>query len=63
MPPKPIELERRIMKDGWYPIRQVGSHKHYKHPSKQGIVTIPFHSKELSVFVERSVMKQAGLKK
>ena len=30
-------------KDGWYFVRSNGSHKHYKHPVKKGIVTIPFH--------------------
>ena len=63
MPPKAIELEKLILKDGWYFVRQVGSHKQYKHPTKPGTVTIPFHSKEVSIIVEHSVRKQAGLKK
>ncbi len=61
MPKKPRELEREIMKDGWYFVSQEGSHKHYKHPIKKGKVTIPFHARELSTIVERSVKRQAGL--
>lgn len=62
MPKKPREMEQILFKDGWYVDSQVGSHRHYKHPSKPGKVTIPFHCKELTKFVERSIQKQAGLK-
>ena len=62
MPKRASELEAIILKDGWYFVRQVGSHRQYKHPIKPGITTIPFHSKELSKYVEMSVLKQAGLK-
>ena len=50
------------LKDGWYFESQEGSHRHYKHPVKPGKVTIPFHTKELTKFVENSILKQAGLK-
>ena len=61
MPKRPKEMEREILKDGWIFKSQVGSHRHYVHPVKQGKVTIPFHSKELSIIVEKSIRKQAGL--
>ena len=61
MPKRPREMEREILNDGWYFVAQEGSHKHYKHPIKKGKVTIPFHSRELSIIVERSIRKQAGL--
>jgi len=32
-----------IEKDGWYLVRQKGSHKQYKHPDKKGLVTIAAH--------------------
>ena len=60
MPKRPIELELIIKKDGWYFVRQAGSHRQYK-PIKSGIVTIPFHSREVSKFVEAKVLKQAGI--
>ncbi|MCC6621984.1 MAG: type II toxin-antitoxin system HicA family toxin [Deltaproteobacteria bacterium] len=27
--------------DGWYEVRVKGSHRHFKHPDKPGIVTVP----------------------
>ena len=62
MPKKPIEMEREILSDGWVFKNQVGSHRHYVHPTKTGKVTIPFHSKELKRGTELSILKQAGLK-
>ena len=61
MPKKPREMEQDILNDGWVFKNQVGSHRHYVHPTKSGKVTIPFHSKELSRIVEKSIRKQAGL--
>lgn len=60
----PREAEQMIESDGWYPIGQVGSHKHYKHPTKPGKVTIPFHPKpkDLNKKTVNSIKKQAGLK-
>ncbi len=62
MPIKPKEMERIILADGWMFKNQVGSHRQYTHPTKQGKVTIPFHCKDLSKGVENSILKQAGLK-
>ncbi len=49
--------------DGWYLVRTKGSHRQFKHPSKQGTVTV---SGKLSVDVPpgtlNSILKQAGLK-
>ena len=61
MPKKPREMEREILDDGWVFKSQEGSHRHYVHPTKPGKVTVPFHSKELSKIVEKSIRKQAGL--
>ena len=42
MPPihKVREAIRRIEADGWTVARQKGSHRHFKHPRKPGIVTV-----------------------
>lgn len=56
-----IELERILLKDGWYVVKQVGSHRHYKHPSKPGKVTIPIHSGDVDKGTVNSVLQQAGL--
>ena len=56
------ELEKQILKDGWYLVKQVGSHRQYKHPSKPGKVTRPFHKPdELHPKTGKSILKQAGL--
>lgn len=62
MPKTPKEMERIILADGWFFQTQNGSHRQYRHPTKPGKVTIPFHCKDLSKFVENSILKQTGLK-
>ena len=37
------EIIKLIEADGWYSVRQKGSHKQYKHTIKRGLVTIPVH--------------------
>lgn len=56
------EVEKIILKDGWYFVKQVGSHRQYKHPTKPGKVTIPFHTGDLDKGTVNSILKQAGLK-
>lgn len=56
------EAEKLLLKDGWYFVKQVGSHRHYKHPIKPGKVTIPFHSGDIDKGTFDSILKQAKLK-
>lgn len=56
------ELEKILFADGWTLIRQVGSHRHYKHENKPGKVTIPFHTGDVDKGTANSILKQAGLK-
>lgn len=56
------EIEKIIKADGWYEVSQVGSHRHYKHPTKPGKVTIPFHPGDLDKGTVKRIMEQAGLK-
>ena len=51
MPKKPREMEKIILADGWIFQAQVGSHRHYIHPSK-----------DIPKGTENSILKQAGLK-
>jgi predicted RNA binding protein YcfA (HicA-like mRNA interferase family) len=49
--------------DGWYQVRQRGSHRQFKHPTKPGLVTIAGKTGEdLSPGTLNSVLKQAGLR-
>ena len=34
------EIIRLIEEDGWYLVRTRGSHRQYKHPWKEGLVTV-----------------------
>lgn len=52
-----------LKKDGWYIVSQEGSHIQLKHTTKKGKVTVPNHKRDLGIKTERSILKQAGLKK
>jgi predicted RNA binding protein YcfA (HicA-like mRNA interferase family) len=64
MPMKVREIIRLVEQDGWYHVVTRGSHRQYKHPTKPGRVTIAGKlSDDLSPAIERSVLKQAGMRK
>jgi predicted RNA binding protein YcfA (HicA-like mRNA interferase family) len=55
---------KRLEQDGWRHVRTTGSHRHYQHPTKPGIVTVPGHpNDDLHPKTLASVWKQAGLAK
>ena len=56
------DLIKMLKKDGWYLERVVGSHHHFKHKSKKGIVTVPHPRKDLPIGTLNNILKQAGLK-
>ncbi|MDV7555686.1 type II toxin-antitoxin system HicA family toxin [Acinetobacter baumannii] len=58
---KSLDLIKRIEADGWYEVRVTGSHHHFKHPSKKGLVTVPHPKKDLPNGTVKSILKQAGL--
>lgn len=55
------EMIRIIEEDGWYLARTKGSHMQFKHPRKQGIVTVSTCG--INKNLELSILRQAGLKK
>lgn len=57
------EIRRMIEADGWYLIKQEGSHAQFKHPKKSGKTTIPMHDFDLSKKTANNILKQAGIKK
>lgn len=59
---KAKELEKLLIADGWYHKNTKGSHKHFKHPSRPGKVTIPQHGGDLDIKTAKSILEQAGLK-
>ena len=52
-----------IEADGWYWVRTRGDHRHFHHPTKPGIVTVPGKpGKDVHIGTLHSILRQAGLK-
>lgn len=63
MPMKVRDLIRQLESDGRHKVRQAGSHRQYKHPTKKGTITVAGKaSHELARGTLNSILKQAGLK-
>ena len=57
------EIEKILKADGWYEMGQIGSHRHFKHRSKTGKITIPIHKGDLKLKTAKSILRQAGLQR
>jgi predicted RNA binding protein YcfA (HicA-like mRNA interferase family) len=57
------EIIKMLENDGWFKVRQKGSHIQFKHAYKKGCVTVPCHklSDEIGIGTKNSIFKQAGL--
>jgi len=55
-------LIRMLEEDGWRQVRVKGSHHHFKHAIKIGLVTVPHPKKDLPLGTWNSILKDAGLK-
>jgi predicted RNA binding protein YcfA (HicA-like mRNA interferase family) len=56
------EVIRLLEQDGWVLKRTAGSHRHFSHPMKTGLVTVAGKpSATLKPKTEASILKQAGL--
>ena len=58
---KSSALIKLVQKDGWHIVRTKGSHHHFKHQKKKGLVTIPHPKKDIPMGTVKSILKQAGL--
>ena len=57
------DILRMIADDGWYQVRQRGSHRQFKHPTKPGLVTVAGKPGDnLAPGTLNSILKQSGLK-
>ncbi|WP_444961097.1 type II toxin-antitoxin system HicA family toxin [Nocardiopsis sp. M1B1] len=62
MPLKVREAIKLVEADGWYLHRTRGSHRHFVHDQKPGVVTIAGKpGNDLPIGTERSILKQAGI--
>ena len=60
---KSSELLKILKRDGWFEIRQEGSHIMMRHPEKEGTIPVPFHgSKEVKKGLLKAILKEAEIK-
>jgi predicted RNA binding protein YcfA (HicA-like mRNA interferase family) len=59
---KSREIIKKLKQHGWYEVGVTGSHYHFKHPEKQGKVTVPHPKKDIPLKTVISIEKQSGLK-
>jgi len=57
------DLFRLLKKDGWFVVRQKGSHVIMQHPKKSEQLTVPYHAgKEVKKGLLTAILKQANIK-
>ena len=57
------DLFRLLKRDGWFVVRQKGSHVIFQHKIKSGQLTVPYHAgKEVKKGLLRNILKQANIK-
>lgn len=54
------EIIDMLKENGWELIRVKGDHHQFKHPIKKGLVTVQHPVKDLSIFVVKSIFRQAN---
>lgn len=63
MPMKVREVVRLLEKAGWIEMRSKGSHRNFRHPDRQSVITVPGNDgKELAAGTLNDILKKAGLK-
>ena len=56
------EVIKVLEADGWYQVRQRGSHRQFKHPTKKGTVTVAGKpSVDIPPGTLKSIYKQANI--
>jgi predicted RNA binding protein YcfA (HicA-like mRNA interferase family) len=52
---------RALEAAGWRLVRVAGSHHHFRHSDKPGIVTVTHPQKDVKIGTLRSIERQSGL--
>jgi predicted RNA binding protein YcfA (HicA-like mRNA interferase family) len=55
------EIIKALEADGWMLKRVTGSHHHYTHPIKPGLVTVPHPKRDLPVGTVKAIERQSGI--
>lgn len=59
----PPLFTKLLRKDGWYKVRQKGSHIVMAHNTKPNVITVPYHAaKEVKKGLCQAILKQAAIK-
>jgi len=60
---KVSKIIKILKNDGWFQVRQRGSHVQFKHSVKKGLVTVSFHkqSDEIAPGTLNSILKQSQI--
>ena len=56
------EIIRQLEAAGWKQVAQKGSHVQFRHPAKQGRVTVPHPKRDVPPGTLRSIERQAGMR-
>ena len=59
---KSREAIKALEAEGWYLVRTTGSHHHFRHPERPGLVTVPHPAADLAIGTLKSIEKQSGVK-
>ena len=59
---KSKDVIQAIEAEGWYLIRSRGSHHHFAHPDRLGILTVPHPKADLAIGTIKSIERQSGVK-
>jgi len=63
MPMRVRDVIRLLQEHGWAEMRSRGSHRHFKHPERAYVITVPGNDgKELAPGTLNAILKKAGLK-
>jgi predicted RNA binding protein YcfA (HicA-like mRNA interferase family) len=57
---KPTDVIRALQRAGFFLDHSTGSHRFFRHPTRAGLVTVPFHRKDLKRGTLKSIIEQAG---
>jgi predicted RNA binding protein YcfA (HicA-like mRNA interferase family) len=52
---------KKLEAAGWYEVRVTGSHHHFRHDERPGLVTVPHPKADLPTGTLRSIEKQSGV--
>jgi predicted RNA binding protein YcfA (HicA-like mRNA interferase family) len=56
------DVIKALEAEGWYLLRVAGSHHHFRHPDRLGLVTVPHPKAELAIGTVKSIERQSGVK-